>query len=197
MLLPPSPNLIKVSTDFSKFPLSPLSTVTLRFSSGKPMSFNVWSFVSKLSADALRTLCPNTLDALFTLGGEESPNPLRPTPTPGDDGGLAESGFGAGKVAEEARSPNPKRFPGFGGSGGGRSSAELVLPVLCLVPGRDSPEKALCSYFCRMKRSNAPSTSSTSIGMFGFTLFGLYIRLEATFPTRFMFYRGLLSVTGG
>lgn len=129
-------------------------------------------------------MCPNTLDALFTLGGEESPNPLKPAPTPGDDGGLCGSGLDA--AVEEVRRPKPKRFPGLGGSGGGRSSAELVLPVFCLVPGRDSPLKALCSYFCRMKRSSAPSTSSTSIGMFGFTLFGLYIRLEATFPTRFM-----------
>lgn len=192
ILLPPSPSLINVSTDFSRFPLRPLSTVMLRFSSGKPISFRLCSFVSKLSADALRTLCPNTRDALFTLGGEESPKPLKPMLIPGEVGGLL--GFGeAGNVAEELRSPKPKRLPGFGGNGGGRSSAELVLPVFCLVPGRDSPERALCSYFCRIQRSNAPSTSSISIGMFGLTLFGLYILLEATFPTRFMFCRALLS----
>lgn len=180
-LLAPSPSLMRVSTDFSTFPLRPLSTVALRLSSGKPMSLRAESLASKLSADALPMLCPKTLDALFTLGGEEL---LKWRP--GDRGGLTGSDLFVGNVDDEARKPKPNRFPGFGGNGGGRSSMELVLPVFCRVVGRDSPND-LCSYFWRRNRSIAPSTSSTSIGMFGLTFPGLYNRFDATLPVRFMF----------
>ena len=90
-----------------------------------------------------------------------------------------------GEVAA-LRSPNPKRPVGFGGSGGGRSS-ELVLPVFCRVPGRESFRYILCSYFARMYLSMALSTSSISMGICGFTLRGLYVLFDSTFPIRFMF----------
>jgi hypothetical protein len=43
-------------------------------------------------------------------------------------------------------------------------------------------------YFCRMNLSIAESASSASNGMGGLALVGLYIRFEAMFPTRFIFY---------
>jgi hypothetical protein len=43
-----------------------------------------------------------------------------------------------GKVEEDALSPKPNLLMGFGGNGGGRSSALLVLPVFCLVLGLDA-----------------------------------------------------------
>ena len=64
-----SPSLIKASTALSRFPLSPFSTVELRFSSGNPISRSVASFDSSPSPV---TLEPKTLDGLFTLGGEAS-----------------------------------------------------------------------------------------------------------------------------
>lgn len=79
-----SPNLINASTVLSKFPFKPFKTVLLRFSSGNPISLSVASFKSSPSPDAL-TLDPNTLDGLFTLGGDAScPKP----PNPGDTGGV-------------------------------------------------------------------------------------------------------------
>lgn len=159
-----SPNLIKASTALSRLPFNPFSTVLLRFSSGKPMSLNVANLESNPSPDVL-TLDPNTLDGLFTRGGELSP--LNP-PIPGETGGVALRG----KVEDFWR-PNPNRFVGFGGSGGGLSSWELVLPVFCRVPGRESVRKARSWYFCLMYLSMALSTSSMSIGICGFTFRGL------------------------
>lgn len=123
-----SPSRIKASTVRSKLPLSPFKTVELRLSSGKPMSRSVASFDSSPSPDVF-TLDPKTLDALFTRGGDvSSPKP----PRPGETGGVRFRG----EVAA-FRNPKPKRPVGFGGSGGGLSS-ELVLPVFCRVPGRES-----------------------------------------------------------
>jgi hypothetical protein len=164
---PPSPNLIRASTALSKFPLRPFSTVAFRFSSGNPISRSVASFDSNPSPGP-PIFDPKTLEALFTLGGDESSG--KP-PRPGDIGGVTV--LDIGKVEDAALRPNPNRFPGFGGSGGGRSSTELVLPVFCLVPGRDSLENALCSYFCRMNLSITPSTSSISIGICGLVFRGL------------------------
>lgn len=66
-----SPRRIKASTARSRFPLSPFNTVALRLSSGKPISRSVCSFWSMPSPDVY-TLEPNTLEALFTRGGEMS-----------------------------------------------------------------------------------------------------------------------------
>lgn len=160
-----SPNLINASTALSRLPLRPLSTVELRFSSGNPISLKVASFDSNPSPEVF-TLDPNTLDGLFTLGGDVS-CPLKPL-SPGDTGGVTFLGN-----VEAFCNPNPKRFVGFGGRGGGLSSTELELPVFDRVPGRESFMKVRCSYFCRMNLSIALSTSSMSIGICGFMLRGL------------------------
>jgi hypothetical protein len=64
-----SPNRIKASTARSRFPLSPLSTVELRLSSGKPISRSVVSFESIPSPEVCM-LEPKTLDGLLTRGGD-------------------------------------------------------------------------------------------------------------------------------
>lgn len=171
-----SPNRINASTVRSRLPLRPFNTVEFLFSSGKPISRRVANFDSMPSPDVC-TLDPNTRDGLLTRGGDSCPKP----PSPGDTGGVRLRG----EVAA-FRSPNPKRPVGFGGSGGGLSS-ELVLPVFCRVLGRVSCMYIRCSYFCRMYRSMALSTSSTSMGICGFTLRGLYVLLDSEFPMRFMF----------
>lgn len=128
-------------------------------------------------------LVPNTLDCLLTLGGDVScPNP----PKPGETGGVVLRECDDENV-EAFCNPNVKRFVGFGGRGGGLSSAELVLPVFCLVPGRDASKKALSWYFWRMYLSMALSTSSMSIGICGFAFRGLYALFDSTLPMRFMF----------
>jgi len=132
-----SPSLIKASTVLSRLPFSPFSTVELRFSSGKPMSRSVASFESSPSPEWLM-LEPKTRDGLFTRGGDTG---VLSYPSPGDTGGDLE--------VDVFLNPNPKRPVGFGGSGGGRSS-ELVLPVLCRVPGCEASTNVRCSYFCRM-----------------------------------------------
>jgi hypothetical protein len=123
-----SPSLIRASTVRSKLPLSPLSTVELRLSSGNPISRSVASFESSPSPDVCM-VDPKTRDGLFTLGGDASCPKL---PRPGDPGGVRFRGDVAA-----FRNVNPKRPVGFGGNGGGLSS-ELVLPVFCRVPGRES-----------------------------------------------------------
>lgn len=90
-----------------------------------------------------------------------------------------------GEVAA-LRNPSPKRPVGLGGNGGGRSS-ELVLPVFCRVPGRESFMYTLCSYFALMYLSMALSTSSMSMGICGLTLRGLYVLFDSIFPMRFIF----------
>lgn len=178
-----SPSLIRASTVRSKLPLSPFNTVELRLSSGKPMSRSVASFDSSPSPEVF-TLDPKTRDALFTLGGDvSSPKP----PRPGETGGVRFRG----EVAA-FRSPKPKRPVGFGGNGGGLSS-ELVLPVFCRVPGRESVKYIRCSYFCRMYLSMALSTSSISMGIWGLTLRGLYVLLDSRLPMRFMLSTWALS----
>lgn len=172
-----SPSLIKASTVRSRLPLSPFSTVELRFSSGKPISRKVANLDSNPSPEVC-ILDPNTLDGLLTRGGDVSCPKL---PRPGDTGGVRFRGDVAA-----LRNPNPKRPVGFGGNGGGRSS-ELVLPVFCRVPGRVSFMYILCSYFCRMYLSMALSTSSISMGIWGFVLRGLYVLFDSEFPIRFMF----------
>lgn len=175
-----SPSLMSASTALSRFPFNPLRTVELRFSSGKPMSLKVASFDSSPSPEVF-TFDPNTLEGLFTLGGEVS-CPSKP-PIPGDTGGVTFLGN-----VEDFCIPKPNRFVGFGGSGGGLSSTELELPVFDLVPGRESFMNTRCSYFCRMYLSIALSTSSTSIGICALTLRGLYVLLDSALPMRFMFY---------
>lgn len=176
----PSPNLIKASTVLSRLPLRPFNTARFLFSSGNPISFRIVSFESNPSPDP-PTLDPKTLEALFTLGGDGScENP----PKLGETGGV--TFLDTGKVEEAARRPKPNLFPGFGGRGGGRSSTELVLPVFCRVPGRESTVNALCSYFCRIYRSIAPSTSSISIGICALTFLALKWRFDSVLPIRFM-----------
>ena len=95
-----------------------------------------------------------------------------------------------GNVEDAARKPGMTLGVFFGGGGGGRSSDEFVLPVPCREAGCElSTLNVLCWYFSLMKRSIAPSTSSTSMGIFGLTLRGLKERFEAAFPVRFMFCR--------
>ena len=172
-----SPNLIKASTVRSRLPLSPFKTVEFRLSSGKPISRSVVNFESSPSPDVLM-FDPKTLDALFTRGGDVSCPKL---PISGETGGVRFRGDVAA-----FRNPNPKRPEGLGGNGGGRSS-ELVLPVLCRVPGRESAMYIRCSYFCRMYLSIALSTSSISMGIWGLTLRGLYVLFDSALPMRFMF----------
>ena len=141
------------------------------------MSRSVANFESSPSPEVC-ILDPKTRDGLFTRGGEVScPNP----PRPGETGGVRFRG-----AVAAFRNPNPKRPVGFGGNGGGLSS-ELVLPVFCCVPSRKSCMYMRCSYFCRMYRSIALSTSSISIGICGLTLRGLYVLFDSRLPMRFMF----------
>lgn len=175
-----SPSLINASTALSKLPLSPFRTVELRFSSGKPISRSVANFDSRPSPV---TLEPNTLDGLFNRGGDVSCTPK--LLNPGDSGGVTFLGG-----MEGFRSPNPSPLVGFGGKGGGLSSTELELPVFDRVPGLESVMNSRCSYFCLMYLSIAPSTSSISMGICGFTLRGLYVLLDSVFPMRFMFCEG-------
>ena len=95
---------------------------------------------------------------------------------------------GSDELAERRLKPN--RFAGFGGRDGG-SSCQLpvpVLPVSCLPGAAGAPpvEKTRCSYFCRMYRSIAGSTSSASIGRSARTLRGLNRLLLSTLPVFFM-----------
>lgn len=159
-----SPNLIKASTVRSRLPLNPFRTVEFRLSSGNPISRKVASLESSPSPDVW-ILEPKTLEGLFNRGGEDAS--FEKLPIPGETGGVRFFG----EVAA-LRSPKPKRPVGFGGNGGGLSS-ELVLPVFWRVPNRGSVIYIRCSYFCRMYRSMAPSTSSTSTGIWGFTFRGL------------------------
>lgn len=103
------------------------------------------------------------------------------------------AGFGGpptsaeGKVADEDRNPGPNRASGLGGGGGGLSSVDLVLPVLLTAANAGmSPTSFLCWYFCLMNFSIAPSTSSGSRGIVGFTFRGFRWRLEAVLPTLFI-----------
>lgn len=91
------------------------------------MSRSVANFDSNPSLEVW-TLDPNTLEGLFTRGGDVSDSKC---PRPGETGGVKFRG----EVADFRR-PKPNRL-GLGGSGGGLSS-ELVLPVFCRVPGRRS-----------------------------------------------------------
>lgn len=167
--LPPSPpSRINASTVRSRSPFRLFSTVAFRLSSENPISLSVDSLTSNPSP-VPGTLDPNTLDGLFVLGGDGSRDPLE------------------GRAEDVERRPIPAFLVGLGGGGGGRSSAELVLPVFCLVPTPEPAMYILCSYFCLIYLSIAPSISSTSIGMEGFTFLGLYCRLDSTLPVRFMF----------
>lgn len=92
------------------------------------------------------------------------------------------------------RRPKPNFFPGLGGKGGRCPSSEDVLPALCLA-GCAPDMNALCSYFCRMNLSITPSASSTSIGIEGLTFFGLNVRFEVLFPTRFIVCLGQRTIS--
>jgi hypothetical protein len=160
--------------DLSRLPPSPFKTVMFLLSSLNPISRSLAIFASKSSEPSAPTAVPNTRDGLFLLGG---------------DGDLSrESGRAAsrralednGKIDEADLKPN--LLPGFGGSGGGWSS-EFVLPVFC----RACALIALSWYFCLINLSIAESASSASNGTGGLVFSGLYIRLDATFPTRFIF----------
>lgn len=99
------------------------------------MSLRVASFESRPSPEVF-TLDPNTREGLFTRGGDGSW--LLKPPSPGDIGGVC--CWFRGNVDDFCR-PKPNRLVGFGGNGGGLSSTELVLPVFCRVPGRESVKK--------------------------------------------------------
>ena len=67
---------------------------------------------------------PKILDALLMRGGESLPSdPLMV----GEIGGVYLSIRGREKVADVERNAKPNFLPGFGGRGGGCSSAELTL----------------------------------------------------------------------
>lgn len=129
------------------------------------------------------TLVPNTRDCLFDgIGGEGASYSSRGE----EDVDDRDSGF-----AEEARRPKPNRLPVFGGRGGGCESSEerLVYPESCRLGGFGFPSsRILYSYFCRINLSIAESTSSTSMGIGGFTPLGLYNLFTALFPLRFIFF---------
>jgi hypothetical protein len=166
----PSPSRTNVSTDFSTLPSSPRSTCMFLLSSGNPISLRYAIFVSKPSSRLPPTSAPKNLAGFLSFGGGDGsrPNPL----SPGETGGLSVLDR-TGKVEDAARRLGKwNLLLGFGGRGGGRSS-ELVLPVFWRDPGAESPANILCSYFCLMKRSITPSTSSASTGIAGFVFRGL------------------------
>lgn len=125
-LLPPSPNLTKVSTDFSTLPSRPRSTCMFLLSSENPMSLKCAIFVSNPSSRLAPTSAPRNLAGFLSFGGGDGsrPNPLNP----GEVGGLSVLDR-VGKVDDAARKVGKWNLLfGLGGRGGGRSS-ELVLPV--------------------------------------------------------------------
>ena len=67
----PSPNLTKVSMDFSKFPLRPFKTVAFLFSSKNPMSLNLNILFSCSSLPEEATWVPKTRDGLLRTRGDE------------------------------------------------------------------------------------------------------------------------------
>lgn len=172
----PSPNLTKVSIDFSRLPPSPFSTAKFLFSSANPISRSFAILASKSSFPYSPTAAPNTLDCLLRFGdGVFSFSASKSCRAAASRLDFDESGN-----IEEA-DLNPNLLPVFGGNGGGWSS-EFVLPVLCLAGAFTD----LSTYFCLMNLSNAESASSTSNGIGGFVFWGLYIRFDAVFPNRFM-----------
>lgn len=184
----PSPNLNSVSTALSKLPFKPFSTCAFFFSFKNPISFKYWIFLSKASSLLSATAAPKNFECfLFSRrGGLGSPYALYP----GLVGGLNVPCLGTVEDADRRLGKKNLLF-GLGGSAGG-SPPELVLPVCCREPGLvalelcDPPWYVLCSYFWRMNRSIAPSTSSMSTGMAGCTPLGLYNLLFAVLPTLFI-----------
>lgn len=112
-----------------------------RFSSAKPISRNVANFDSIFSAPP-PTFVPNTLDCLLTRSGGDGGYALAVS---GEVGGDICECLVVGREDETDRRPKLKRFPGFGGNGGGWSSELRVLPVSWRTAGRMAlaPEK-LC-----------------------------------------------------
>lgn len=118
-----SPSLARDSIVFSRLPLRPFKTVAFLLSSGKPISFKMFSFCSN---DALKspTLAPNTRDCLFICtGGEREPYVSDRGEVGLDD--LPED-RGKCEADDTERRPNPNNFPVLGGSGGGEPSGDLV-----------------------------------------------------------------------
>lgn len=113
-LFPPSPSLAKVSTVLSMFPLKPRSTVTLRRSSGKPISFNV-AILDSSEGSVEAANCDDDDN-----GGGEACLVER-----GDVGLLREKRWRL-EVDEAERRPIPKNLPVLGGSGGGEPSGDLL-----------------------------------------------------------------------
>lgn len=169
---PPSPSLTRASIDLSRLPPRPFKTFRFLLSSLKPISRSLASFDSKSSG--LST--PNTRDGLFLLGGEGDLSRESGRAAAASRRALEDNG----KIDEADLKPN--LLPVFGGRGGGWSS-EFVLPVFC----RACALTTLSWYFCLMNLSIAESASSASNGTGGLVLSGLYIRFDATFPTRFIF----------
>lgn len=66
----PSPRRTRVSMDFSRLPLKPLSTAVFLFSSLNPISRNFANFISSSSIPSAPTGVPNTRDGLFRGGGD-------------------------------------------------------------------------------------------------------------------------------
>lgn len=133
MSLVPSPNLARVSIDFSKFPPRPFSTVKFRFSSRKPISRIFPSFASsscKPDVDS-PTDDPNTLEGLLLAIG-------------GDGDRAASCALNCSLFLDfddlndiALANPNlpPLDFGGNGGSGGEFRSSDSVLPVSCRLVG--------------------------------------------------------------
>lgn len=184
----PEPKRTRASIEPDRLPFISLRTNEFLLASVKPISRREAILALKASSCAFPTDEPKTREALLTLGGESgTSSPLRG----GDIGAAYLSIRGRVKVADADRRAKPNLLPGFGGNGGGWSSDELTLafPVLCDAALRPAPpENSLNSYLRRMKRSMTPPASSTSTGISGLVLLGLYFLFDTTLPIFFMFW---------
>lgn len=174
----------------SKFPLNPLSTVKVRFSSENPISRSFCTFHCKSSAWDSPTEFPNTLEGLlYTIGGDGDRAASRASAS-----ALASAFFfldDMGNIEDADLKPNLLLLVFGGSEGEGRRSSDSVLPVLpvsCrLCSGwTRAPCVFLFIYFSLIYLSIAGSTSSTSRGTFGFEFVGLYMPFDAAFPVCFM-----------
>lgn len=104
---PPSPSLVNESTVLSMLPLKPRSTVALRRSSGKPISFNV-------------AILDSNEASVDDDGGGEACLVAR-----GEVGLLREKRWRL-EVEDAERRPMPKNLPVLGGSGGGEPSGDRL-----------------------------------------------------------------------
>jgi hypothetical protein len=178
----PSPSFTRTPIAFWISPPTRCRTARFCLSSLNPISRSLARFDSRSAMFGSPTSVPNNFEGLFRLGGDGDRS--RESGRAAAAAAAAASRFALddkGNIDEADLKPN-LLLPVLGGRGGGWSS-ELVLPVFCRV----CVLIARSWYFCRMNLSIAESTSSASKGIAGLLFWGLYIRLDATFPTRFIF----------